>query len=77
MSLLTVEGLSHGFGDRAIFEDVSFRLLRGEHIGLVGANGEGKSTFMHMGSPLIWNPMKVPFSGPKASRLAIWTSMLS
>ena len=34
------------FGDRAIFEDVSFRLLKGEHIGLIGANGEGKSTFM-------------------------------
>ena len=46
MSILTVEHLSHGFGDRAIFEDVSFRLLRGEHIGLIGANGEGKSTFM-------------------------------
>lgn len=46
MSLLTVEHLSHGFGDRAIFEDISFRLNRGEHIGLVGANGEGKSTFM-------------------------------
>ena len=46
MSILNVEHLSHGFGDRAIFEDVSFRLLRGEHIGLIGANGEGKSTFM-------------------------------
>ena len=46
MSILNVEHLTHGFGDRAIFEDVSFRLLKGEHIGLIGANGEGKSTFM-------------------------------
>ena len=48
MSILNVQNLSHGFGDRAIFQDVSFRLLKGEHIGLVGANGEGKSTFMNI-----------------------------
>lgn len=48
MSILTVEKLTHGFGGRIIFEDVSFRLLKGEHIGLVGANGEGKSTFMRI-----------------------------
>lgn len=46
MSILTVNNLTHGFGDRAIFDKVSFRLLKGEHIGLIGANGEGKSTFM-------------------------------
>ena len=34
MSILNVEHLTHGFGDRAIFNDVSFRLLKGEHIGL-------------------------------------------
>lgn len=48
MSILTVQNLSHGFGDRAIFNDVSFRLLKGEHVGLIGANGEGKSTFLNI-----------------------------
>ncbi len=48
MSVLHVQNMSHGFGDRAIFEDVSFRLLKGEHVGLIGANGEGKSTFMNI-----------------------------
>lgn len=46
--ILDVKNLSHGFGDRAIFDNVSFRLLKGEHIGLIGANGEGKSTFMNI-----------------------------
>lgn len=48
MSILTVKNLTHGFGARAIFDDVSFRLLKGEHIGLIGANGEGKSSFMNI-----------------------------
>lgn len=46
MSILTVENMSHSFGDRTLFKNASFRLLKGEHIGLIGANGEGKSTFM-------------------------------
>ncbi len=48
MSVLTVTEMSHGFGARTIFQDVSFRLLKGEHVGLVGANGEGKSTFLNI-----------------------------
>ena len=48
MSILSVKDLSHGFGDRALFNNVSFRLLKGEHVGLIGANGEGKSTFMNI-----------------------------
>ncbi|WP_213528486.1 ABC-F family ATP-binding cassette domain-containing protein [Paenibacillus cisolokensis] len=48
MSLLTVEQLSHSFGDRILFKEVSFRLLAGEHVGLVGANGAGKSTLMNI-----------------------------
>jgi len=46
MSILNVQNVSHGFGGRKILEDVTFRLLKGEHVGLVGANGEGKSTFL-------------------------------
>lgn len=46
MSILTVSHVSHGFGGRQILKDTSFRLLKGEHIGLVGANGEGKTTFL-------------------------------
>ena len=48
MSILNAEHVSHGFGDRALLKDVSFRLLKGEHVGFVGANGEGKSTFMNI-----------------------------
>lgn len=48
MSILNAENITHSFGGRQILEDVSFRLLKGEHIGLVGANGEGKSTFLRI-----------------------------
>lgn len=48
MSLLTVEDVSHSFGGRVLFKNVSFRLLPGEHVGLVGANGVGKSTLMNI-----------------------------
>ncbi len=48
MSILTVKNMSHSYGGRIIYEDVSFRLNKGEHIGFIGANGEGKSTFMRI-----------------------------
>lgn len=67
MSILTVEKLSHSFGGNIIFEDVSFRLLKGEHIGLVGANGEGKSTFMK----LITNTLK-----PEEGKI-VWSNKVS
>lgn len=48
MSIVNVEHLTHGFGDKTVFKDVSFRLLKGEHIGLVGPNGAGKTTLLRM-----------------------------
>lgn len=48
MSIVTVSNVSHSFGGRQILENASFRLLKGEHVGLIGANGEGKSTFLNI-----------------------------
>lgn len=48
MSLLQVENMSHMFGDKSLFHHISFRLLRGEHAGLVGSNGAGKSTLLRI-----------------------------
>ena len=69
MSVLTVKNISHGFGDRAIFEDVSFRLLKGEHVGLIGANGEGKSTFMNIITSKLFGAIEL--------ELDIWINMLN
>jgi ATPase subunit of ABC transporter with duplicated ATPase domains len=46
--LMSAKNVSHGFGERTILKDATFRLLKGEHIGLIGANGEGKTTFINI-----------------------------
>jgi ATPase subunit of ABC transporter with duplicated ATPase domains len=48
MSLLMVENLSHGFGDKVLFKNVNFKLVKGEKVGLVGNNGTGKSTLLNI-----------------------------
>lgn len=46
MSILEIEGLSHAFGDRVLYQNASFVLNKGEHVGVVGPNGCGKSTLL-------------------------------
>ena len=48
MSVLKCTNVSFSFGNRTILEDASFVMQKGEHIGLIGLNGEGKSTFIKM-----------------------------
>ena len=46
MSLLEIEGLTHSFGENLLYKNADFSLNRGEHIGVVGQNGTGKSTLI-------------------------------
>jgi len=45
-SLLHLESIDAGYGDKIILKDVDFQLLPGDRIGLLGPNGAGKSTFI-------------------------------
>jgi ATP-binding cassette subfamily F protein 3 len=46
--LVSLQNISFFFGSRAIVEEASWQIERGERIGLVGSNGAGKSTVLRM-----------------------------
>ncbi|WP_320952333.1 ribosomal protection-like ABC-F family protein [Hungatella effluvii] len=64
MSLLEITGLSHSFGDNLLYKDSELSLNKGEHIGVVGQNGTGKSTLIKICTEqvipdtgrIIWQP---------------------
>ena len=46
MSLLEIEGLTHSFGENLPYKNAGLSLNKGEHVGVVGQNGTGKSTLI-------------------------------
>lgn len=48
MSVLEIKNLTHRYEDKYIFNNASLTINNGEHIGVVGLNGAGKSTFINI-----------------------------
>ena len=46
--MLTVTGMTKGYGERVLFEDVALQINRNDRLGLVGPNGAGKSTLFNL-----------------------------
>jgi len=47
-TVISAEGVNKSFGDRPIIKDFTLRVQRGDRIGIVGANGTGKTTLIRM-----------------------------
>jgi ATP-binding cassette subfamily F protein uup len=41
-------GVGKAFGDRLVIDDLSFRIMRGDRVGLIGPNGSGKTTLIRL-----------------------------
>ncbi|MBQ7955174.1 MAG: ABC-F family ATP-binding cassette domain-containing protein [Lachnospiraceae bacterium] len=48
MNILTLENITKAYGERKLFDDVSFYLQEGEKVGVIGINGTGKTTLLRM-----------------------------
>ena len=48
MSLLEITNLSYSYGDNMIYKNAGLSLYKGDHMGIVGHNGVGKSTLIKL-----------------------------
>jgi len=53
MSVLSINGLTHMYDSKVLFEDAELKINNGEHAGIVGLNGAGKSTLLYLTADLL------------------------
>ena len=46
--VIDARGITHGFGGRPLFHDLTIRIMRGDRVGLIGNNGIGKTTLLRI-----------------------------
>src|SRR5690625_4488375 len=69
-TMINVTDVSLSFGDKKLFEDVHIQFNNGNCYGIIGANGDGKSTFLKILSGEV-EPQKGDISLPANSRIAV------
>src|SRR3954463_6617996 len=72
MAQLSAQNLTIAFGGRPLLEDASLQIERGERIGLLGRNGEGKSTLL----ALLAGDIE-PAAGPIARESGLGVALLT
>ncbi len=66
-SLLTLEGVSAGYGRINVLENINLSIRKGEIVALLGPNGAGKSTLLKAVSGLISRKGRIAFDGTDIS----------
>lgn len=46
--MFVLNNISKSFGDKLLFKNINLNIYDGERIGIIGANGTGKSTFIKL-----------------------------
>jgi len=76
--VVETQGLTKGFGDRVLIEDLTFSLPQGGIVGIIGPNGVGKTTLMKMiigdeqpdaGSITVGNTVEISYVDQNRSRI--------
>ena len=62
-TVIDAEHVTKRFGERTIIRDFTFRVTRGDRIGIVGANGAGKTTLLKL-----LTGETLPDEGPRQAR---------